>query len=159
MTIKINVVAHTVNPNTVKKVFHEILSDYCNRFGVSVVDEQINISVVFMVVGDEDPMNGLITFKMNDKGEQQGHDYIVQVRDPWLSDWELNPYTQQQFLDTLSHEFVHVCQCVTGRKGFKLKGLNIDKENDKERYFFDPIEMEARLLEGFYSDRYTHKVL
>jgi hypothetical protein len=59
----------------------------------------------------------------------------------------------------MCHEFVHACQNLTGRKGFKVKGLTYDKTSEREVYYFDPEEMEARMLEGPYSELYAQDLL
>jgi len=76
-----------------------------------------------------------------------------------MNEWQDNLYMLQKFCDIICHEFVHACQNLTNRCGFKVKGLTYDKDNPQEQYWFDPEEMEARMLELPYSVLYAQKIL
>jgi hypothetical protein len=136
----------------IKKIFFNILEDYTKRFNVEVTDKQIHIYICLVEYAEETTSQGLTIYNEEDNR------ILIQTRDPYLSNWEDNTYTLAKFADILCHEFVHACQSLTGRKGFKVKGLVYDKDDEREKYFFDPEEMEARLLEAPYTMLYAQEL-
>ena len=83
----------------------------------------------------------------------------IQLRDPYLNEWEDNPYTKGVFMATLCHEIVHACQHLTGRNGFKVPHMEEDPECSRDEYYFDPMEVEARVLADYYSEKYTSDLI
>lgn len=137
----------------VKDIFFNILDDYTERFGVKVTEQKVQIFICLVEYHEDVPSQGLTIYNA-DAGRM-----LIQVRDPFLNDWEDNTYMFSKFTDIICHEFVHACQNLTGRKGFKVSNLKHDKSDDKEKYFFDPEEMEARMLEAPYSCLYAQDLL
>jgi len=134
----------------IKKIFFDILNDYSQRFSVEVTDDEVKINICIIEYDEGSESQGLTTFSEDNKK------ILIQVRDPFLSNFEANPYVMEQFVNILCHEMVHACQHLTGRKGFKVRGMHIDKYNPQEAYFFDSEEMEARALEAPYSTFYGY---
>ena len=159
MTIKLHVASLTVPVAKVKKCFHEILTDYCTRFHVIPTEKPVDISVMFTGQEDDDTTSGMVLrIKAPDEGEQE-HKYLVQIRDPWINGWEENPYAIDGFMASISHEFVHICQFLTGRKGIQISRKFYDSADDTEHYYFSPHELEARALSSFYNETITYKIL
>jgi hypothetical protein len=151
--IKVTVVCLPNVEKEIKNLFFEILEDYSTRFNVEVTDRPIKVHICLVEYDDEANTAGLTTYV-----ESEGK-ILIQMRDPWLSDWDDSPYMLQKFCDILCHELVHACQNLTGRTGFKVKGLKYNKDDEREVYWFDPEEMEARMLELPYSVLYAQKIL
>jgi len=137
----------------VKKLFFQILNDYCMRFNLVVIREKPTVVIVFTDYHEEDPKSGTTI------DATEYNKIFVQVRDPYLANWEDNPYMKAEFMNTTCHEIVHVCQSLTGRKGFKVKSATYNKHNESESYYFDPEEVEARALADFYRDRYGNSLI
>ena len=151
----IKVIVHCL-PSTeknIKKLFFLILEDYCKRFNVKVTDKKVTVSICLVEYSDMITDDGLTVCK------EDGNKILIQMRDPWLNNWEDNKYMYYRFINVMCHEFVHACQNLTGRKGFKVKGLTYNKSSEVESYYFDPEEMEARMLEGPYSELYAQDLL
>lgn len=151
--IKVTVACLPNAEKDIKKLFFDILEDYSTRFNVPVTQEKVKVHICLVEYPEDLTNAGLTTY-----AESEGK-ILIQMRDPWMNDWEDNPYMLQKFCDVLCHEFVHACQNLTGRLGFKVKGLTYDKDNPQEAYWFDPEEMEARMLELPYSVLYAQKIL
>lgn len=154
--VRIEIACLPAAEKNVALVFFNILEDYCKRFNVKVTDEPYKISVACVEYADEDTDMG-VTIHGN-MVDIEGR-ILVQIRDPYLSEWENNYFTRQLFLYIMCHEFVHVCQHLTGRDGFKIPKCTYDKESTRESYFFDPCEVEARVLEHPYTTMYADKLL
>jgi len=137
----------------VKKLFFQILNDYCIRFNVIIVRKKPTVVICFTDYHEEDPKSGTTI------DATEYNKIFVQIRDPFLANWEDNPYMKAEFLNTTCHEIVHVCQSLTGRKGFKIKGAVFDPAIESESYYFDPEEVEARALADFYRDRYGNALI
>ena len=152
--VRIEIACLPFAEDKITKVFFNILEDYCNRFSVKVKNIKFKISVACVEYDDADKDMGVTIC-----GEDNPGRILVQIRDPFLSDWENNYFTKQLFLYIMCHEFVHVCQHLTGRDGFRVPKLKYDKESDREAYFFDPCEVEARVFEHFYTVMYAEKLL
>jgi len=151
--LKITVVCLPDSKREIKKLFLNIVDDYCKRFNVQVTDKVVHIDIALVEYPEESSSQGVTAYS-----EEESRIFI-QVRDPFLNDWEDNPYTMLKFCDILCHEFVHAAQSLTGRAGFKVKGLKFDKLNETEAYLFDPEEMEARMLELPYTTLYAKDLL
>jgi len=143
----------------VKKVFFDCLNDYSNRFNAPITKEKVTIQICFIEYPDPfdhdlaaGSQHGLTVF------DDTQNKILIQVRDPFLNDWEGNFYVIQQFLNIICHEFVHACQHLCGREGINLK-IKHDKTSESEKYFFDKSEMEARLLELPYACLYAGQLL
>lgn len=138
----------------IEELFFDVLSDYCARFGVEIQQQPIQIDFNFVHLEENyGGTSGVVIWKLD--GELSR--LLVQIRDPWLNDWEPNSYVITQHLQTICHEMVHVCQQLTGRKGFKMAGATWDKGSSLEEYYFDPEEIEARALSDMYREMYAEK--
>lgn len=139
--------------STVKKVFLNILRDYCERFKVECTKEKYKVQICFVEyninVGDA----GLTVHSEDHKK------ILIQLRDPFLNGWEDNQWTMDTFVTVLCHEIVHACQYLTGRKGFRIPRGKYDKKDKVESYFFNPLEVEARALAGFYTVKYGQELI
>jgi len=153
-TVQVEVACLPAAEDRVAKVFFNILADYCSRFNVKVTEEKYKISIACVEYADDNEEMG-----MTIHGEDNQGRILVQIRDPYLSDWENNYFTKQLFLYIMCHEFVHVCQHLTKRDGFRVPKCSYDKESSREAYFFDPCEVEARVFEHFYTVMYADKLL
>src|SRR5690606_32939556 len=139
----------------IKGLFFDILEDYCERFKV---EPQEGFSIAFVAVGSDitsgNTLSGATMTYLQRKR------IYVQVRDPLISDvlgeQEITASVLEQFKLTLCHEMVHVCQFLTGRK-LRRSIPFLDKDDPQEQYFFDPMEVEARILEHPYSALYAKK--
>jgi hypothetical protein len=151
--IKVNVACLPNSEADIKKLFFQILNDYSTRFNVPVTDKPVKVHICLVEYAEGMTSAGLTTYSESD-GK-----ILIQMRDPFLNDWEDNQYMLAKFADIVCHEFVHAAQNLTGRCGFKVKGLTYDKESEQERYFFDPEEMEARMLEAPYAALYAQHLL
>lgn len=128
-----------------RKLFASIMDDYCRRFGVGVTTGRV--TALFSGVGEmgDRDFSG-VTFEGNGR-------YLVSVYDPALdqdSDPSEHHYVAWAFVTSLCHEMVHVMQGITGRIP-KIEGFPPMSDEPDELYFFDPFEIEARILEGFYA--------
>lgn len=136
----------------VKDLFIGIFFDYLNRFKVKCTKEKTHIAICGIEGGTERDARQLgITIATDDR-------LLIQVRDPSLEDTdeELNHmYVTVKFIEVLCHELVHAMQHLTSRSPQSI-GLSMryDKRSDEEAYFFDPFEMEARVLESFYASTF-----
>ena len=148
MALKIKVATLHDCEKEVKKLFTNILNDYCDRFKLVVKDEIKEVIICIIEYDAEASSAGLTCYA------DEGDKILIQVRDPFLSGWEGNQYVMDKFINVLCHEMVHACQKLTGRTGIKVKGLMYDKESEAEEYFFDPLEIEARLFEAPYTSMY-----
>ena len=132
----------------IRTLFTNILWDYCERFDTEPTEEK----VVVVVAGISDTDGGFIgvTYEGNNR-------YAVHVYDPCLDQEEETISSHRlvvwSFVTALCHEFVHVAQLLTGRKP-EPNSFVKDNEDPEEQYFFDPFEVEARILEGFYATKF-----
>jgi hypothetical protein len=130
-----------------------IIIDYCARHKkrLKKPKEKISIAITSSSPNTEDgsSMDGMTYQSMSG--------IFVEIRSPYMAEWEPNPYSDSRFLDIICHEFVHVAQHLTQYDGLDIK-FNYDPEDDTERYFFDVCELDARILEGFYSAVYGSMV-
>ena len=132
----------------IRTLFTNILWDYCERFDVEPTSEKV--TVVVAGIGDMDESFVGVTYEGNNR-------YAVHVYDPSLDQDEDTISNHRlvawSFVTTLCHEFVHVAQHLTGREP-EPNSFVKDNEDPEEQYFFDPFEVEARILEGFYAARF-----
>ena len=132
--------------------FQAILNDYCKRYKVKVKGGDYSINITFV---EASPIHGHgVTIKRDNCNK-----ILVQVRDPYLSGWEPNAYTMYHFINVVAHEMVHVCQYLTGRQGMIADQGKRQGSKKVENYFFDPDEVEARLLQDLYVCLYGQKFL
>ena len=137
----------------VKELFTNCLIDYSKRFNLPITDKKIHIGICAVEYDAEASNQGITSFS------QDNQRILIQVRDPFLSNWEPNKYMIDHFVSILCHEIVHACQFLCGRKDFKIKGLTYDNKDTFEAYCFEPMEMEARMLEYFYAENYGKKIV
>jgi len=147
-SIKVHVTCVAPAEKEIEEVFFQILDDYVRRFSQTLTDKKWVINICLVEYPEESNSAGLTVTH-----EESGR-IMIQLRDPALSGWEGNPYTMDRFVGILCHEIVHACQDITGRMGFRVTGAIIDKKNEQEMYFFDPVEVEARALESFYTTKF-----
>jgi len=134
----------------VKKIFFDILEDYCKRFRVKVTKNKIKVQIALIEYPEDSMTQGMTLWT------EHSTKILVQVRDPFLNDYGTNPYIMDKFLNIMCHEFVHAAQQLTGRTGITIANLKFNKKDDSEKYFFEPCEMEARLFESPYTNMYAH---
>jgi hypothetical protein len=139
----------------VKKLFRYILADYRHRFKVQYYDYKINIA--FCGIDPANAPNSYfgVTVDTEDR-------IFVQVEDPHTDttveeDVELHLYARVKFLENLCHEMTHVCQNLIDPKKSKKKwpSINHNSKDPEQAYFFDKYEIEARIMEGFYANKYA----
>jgi hypothetical protein len=163
--VKVHVTSLANNHREIKTLFHNILADYVERFHLEVTQEKVMVEFCLIQMDDDAPTSGLTIWCEPIEGEfeigraRNFNKILVQVRDPWIENWEPNVYTQHAYVEILCHEMVHVCQKLTGRKGFKVQGAHWDKKDHRECYYFDPVEIEARCLSGLYAEKYGEDIL
>jgi len=151
--IKVNVACIPQAEKEIKQLISNVVTDYSKRFNAPITDDKIQIHICLVEYDEKTESQGLTTMS-DDCGR-----ILIQVRDPFLNNWESNMYMTSYFLSVLCHEFVHAAQFLCKRKGFVVKGLTYDKKDDFELYCFEPMEMEARMLEYFYAEKYGVKIL
>lgn len=137
----------------VKRIFFDILDDYCTRFNVKCTEKKITINICFVEYAETVGDAGVT---IDAKEYNKIH---IQLRDPFLNGWEDNQYTLSTFVQVLCHEIVHACQHLTGRKGFRIPKMKYDKKNPMEAYHFDSWEVEARCLADFYATKYGNDII
>lgn len=135
------------------KLFFNILEDYQARFNVTVCDPKpVSIALV-------DCVSGALGRCYNSTDA-----VLIQVEDPFLTR-DITKYPvigELQFYQTICHEMVHACQYLTGRKGMIVKGFNEvipEDQSYEERYLHDPLEVEARVLDFFYFNKFARDLL
>jgi hypothetical protein len=153
--IKVNSCGVVDRQSATKKLLHNILEDYCKRFKVEPISSSVKVDVCYIDMEHSDSLQGLTIIDQ----DQDTLDHIfVQVRDPQLDLIEISLPVERLFNQTVCHEFVHVCQHLTNRKGMQIKGI-MDKTSGREKYCFDPLEVEARVLQDLYADLYVKELL
>lgn len=134
----------------INEIFEGVLNDYCNRFKVKVRKDRENSRVMLSLIqggSGEGDLDGLCAFdKLN-----KVNNIAMQVRCIILENMEPNDFVMQQWLEIVAHEMVHACQTLTGRemKPIEQTSLGVPTED----YYFDPDEVEARILQSFYANR------
>jgi len=159
--IKVQVACVPDFEKQVKKVFFSCLEDYIDRFDAKLTTEKVTIQICFIEYPDpydSDMMSGT-SHGLTVWSTEHDKKIFIQVRDPYLNNWEDNCYVLQQYLAIMCHEFVHACQHLTGRDSIKLPKVKHDKDDERESYFFDPTEIEARMLEVPYFCMYCEPLL
>ena len=136
-----------------KQLFADCLADYSRRFNLPITEKKIHISICAVEYDNEASNQGLTSFS------EDCQRILIQVRDPFLNNWEGNRYMIDHFVSIVCHEIVHACQFLCGRKDFKIKDLTFNKNDSFESYCFEPMEMEARMLEYFYAENYGKKIV
>jgi predicted metallopeptidase len=151
--VKIQVSSVLPIEREVKRLMHGILEDYCERFNVLPMEDNVRVSICLVEYPEHTESQGLTAY------DDVYKTILVQTRDPFLNNWESNPYTIERTISILCHELVHACQYLTGRTGMRIKELKATKGNEEEEYFFDPVEIEARVLESFYLTKFGHELI
>jgi hypothetical protein len=160
-TIKVEVVSAHRWTEAVTDIFAEVLADYRKRFDAKLKrgSSTVSIALVDYANNEMDGEVGVTNYINNG-------DIFVQVHDPYLVEGiEEHPYITNAFLATLCHELVHVCQALTTR-GKMLDDYDINlsddplvwmqiKDNDMDYYYFDPCEIEARIMQDYYTHAYA----
>lgn len=142
----------------IKVLFAKILIDYSNR-----VDRPITESKFHIAICGVDPQKSTKNNHLGCTVDTENRIFI-QVEDPYmdLEDPENSHlYIQLKFLEIICHEMVHAAQILTKptKKRARRYGLKFDKKKENEAYFFDPDEVEARILEAFYAQEYAIPLL
>ena len=132
----------------VRQMFFDCLNDYSTRFKVPITDKKFVVHICLIEYEESSNEQGLTIYNDADRR------ILVQLRDPLLNDWGPNHFVMDKFVNILAHEIVHACQYLCNRKIPKFNKLNYDKKDLREQYFFDPSEMEARMLEAPYTSFY-----
>ena len=153
--ITVNVVCLPECDKEIGKLFFDCLKDYVIRFNkpVQFLNFKVQICAVEYPIGAE---MGITMFNEEDDR------ILIQVKDPFVSECEYSDWAMEKFVCVLCHEIVHACQHLTGSTGIKIpkfKHGDIDIPNIHDKYFFDPIEIEARILESVYATYYGHTLL
>lgn len=143
-----------------------ILHDYKKRFNTRILRKKFHVSIALVNYAN-DPLSGEIgcTTLLDD-----GSHIFVQVHDPYLAGEleEEHSYVNCTFLNTIAHELVHVCQHLTHRDE-SLTSEAFEEEQgmlkmntlpgDLDKYYFDPIEVEARMLADYYTNLFAVPLL
>ena len=141
----------------VYEMFFEVLADYCVRFNVTVKPVPRDIIIHGVWMSNEEAMSseGVTVYNEDDPASL----IYVQATDFTIDNTiEIPEALMKRFVETICHEFVHVSQELTGRKGFRHR-IKHNKKNEDEKYYFNPYEVEARILECFYQSAYGNKVI
>ncbi len=153
--IKVNSCGVIDRQRQTSKLFHNILEDYCLRFKLEPLSHKVDVDVAYADFEFINEYDGLTV--VDEYADKLDHIFI-QVRDPQLDGIEISKPIIRSFNQTICHEFVHACQHLTKRKGMKVKGI-MDKTSSKEQYCFDPVEVEARVLQDLYVELYVKELL
>jgi hypothetical protein len=131
-----------------KELFRRIVLDYCKRFKVKVTKGAWDISIVIADYQGEDGSTGMTSILPDE------NKIVVQIQAPYFgTDIPSNPILNHTFMVVLCHEFVHCCQAMTGREGIRARVFmdeDLDDELNYAAYYFDPEEIEARILDEYY---------
>lgn len=146
--IKIFVSGLNHNHRLITDCFYDCLADYCERFEVLPTEGPVKIYVNLISANDDDDTHGSVIHSLGDRTK-----YLVQVQDPFLRGSGFDTFTTARFIECLCHEFVHVCQYLTDRDKVRYTYPTIYGD-EREKYFFSNIEIEARLLAAPYSEFY-----
>lgn len=141
-----------INPTT---LFNKILADYCARFKVEVRPERVKSKIMLSLIDTEDGnAMGMCIFDGEPKPTTTS--LVIQVVCPVLAGESISTFTGNFFTEVLCHEMVHACQALTGRVGIIVEGETLGN-NKAEPYFFDPAEVEARMLQAYYANAVGRK--
>jgi len=134
----------------VKRLFRYILADYRHRFKIKYINTPM--SVVIMGIDPENSPSGYLGVTI--EGDER---MLVQIEDHRIRDEDEKTHfwVETKFIENLCHELVHVCQNLTDPE-CKRRWCYIahNKKDEEEAYFFNRFEIEARILEQFYRDKY-----
>jgi hypothetical protein len=151
--IRVTVACLPDSENEVRQLFFDCLNDYSKRFKVPITDKKFVVHICLIEYEESNIEQGLTIYNEADKR------ILIQLRDPLLNDWGTSHYVMDKFINILCHEIVHACQYLCNRKIPKFNKLDYDKKDLREQYFFDPSEMEARMLEAPYTCFYGDKLV
>jgi hypothetical protein len=141
----------------VKAIFVGIFHDYCRRFKADPSKNPVHVAIA-----GTDSTNPKEPYQVGMTTIASDHQRIlVEVRDPTLSaaDDTTHLYVAVKFVEVLCHEMVHVMQTVCERDVKETYGVLHDGADEGESYFFDPYEIEARLLESFYAHSFGKNLI
>lgn len=148
-TVRVRVTTTFGKEKDFKELFRRIVLDYCKRFKVKVTRKPWDVSIVIADYQGEDGSTG-ITSVLPDENK-----IIVQIQEPYYGNVKIpnNEILNHTFMVVLCHEFVHCCQALTGRQGIRARVFmdeDLDDELNYASYYFDPEEIEARILDVYY---------
>jgi len=94
---KVNVACLPNAEKEIKKLFYQILDDYSKRFNVPVTKNKTMVHICLVEYAEGMTSAGLTTYiESEDK-------ILIQMRDPFLNDWEDNQYMMSKFSDIMCH--------------------------------------------------------
>lgn len=131
----------------VKAMFTGVFHDYIKRFGVKPTKNKMHVAIC----GTEE---------LAEPGDYLGSTIttedriLIQINDPTLSRDSDHPFVVVKFVELLGHEMTHAMQTITSHDPRHAGPYRHDKKCDTESYFFDPLEVEARIMESFYAFTY-----
>lgn len=120
-----------------------VIRDYTKRFSVEVLPEYKDATVMVSFVKRDDHVFGQTHYSPDIK---EGRILVV-LNCPVLCEVIPDTFNLTTLNESIAHEFVHLCQYLTGREGIKL---DIPSDNEFEEYLFMPEEIEARVLQSLY---------
>jgi hypothetical protein len=137
-----------------KALFYLMLDDYSKKFNLKVTETRYHVAIAMVEYFNKDIGSelGLTTFA--------GDRILIQFRDPYMdleSMDDQHPFIDAYLISTICHEYVHACQALCKSKGTKYKVVKED--NAYDNYYFDPDEIEARILESYYAFKYAMPLL
>lgn len=140
----------------VRQLFTEIFHDYLERFSCEVKKGPVKISVLGTEGAKKASPRQLATTIVGEDGR-----ILVDIRDPSLDDKDTShSYVHYLFMEVICHEFVHVMQYIVDPVNtFKYAIPKHNAEDDVDKYFFDPQEMEARILADYYFSKFGSDLL
>jgi hypothetical protein len=151
--IRVTVACVPPAENEIRKLFFDCLNDYSKRFKVPITDKKFVVHICLVEYNESQGEQGLTIYNDVDRR------ILIQLRDPLLNDWGTSHYVMDKFINILCPEIVHACQYLCNRKIPKFNKLDYDKKDLREQYFFDPSEMEARMLEAPYTAFYGENLV
>lgn len=134
----------------IKDLFIGIFHDYCERFRVSPSKKPIHVAIAGVEAGKAaDPNQFGLTISTDDR-------ILIHINDPSLEDESAGDlshvYISVKFVEVVCHEMVHAMQSITNRNPQSFGKIKHDRGSSVESYFFDAHEVEARILESFYTN-------
>ena len=140
----------------IKLLMARILLDYSHRTGRDITEDEYNIAICGV-----DPNIDVTNHHLGMTVDSENR-VLVQVEDPYMDmkkPEDAHLYVQLKFLEVICHEMVHACQAITKKKKGRRYVMVHDKHDKDQVYYFDPDEIEARIFEGFYAQKYAIPLL
>jgi len=152
--VSVSVTMLAPGEHQIELLFRLVLDDYLKRFDLEIKEKyHVGITIIDWSKDDLPSTPHGITI------EGEGNRILVQVSDPYMDEnLEANFYSDIKFMEILCHEMVHACQYITKRMGLRTR-IKYDKKSEEEKYFFDPMEIEARLFEAVYASKFATSVM